>query len=200
MVQRFLPKRQLTPEDAVHDREESGTASTIPAARLQCPGPGPCLPSKATVGRQTVSRQGIVSVPPVPRSPGPGPRLPSEATAGRQTVSRQGIVSAPACAFCWNGLRIPATWWWARMRIGAGFRIRSGRAAGNSLSSGRALHTAWAVRGNRGAVLGLGPQPKQPGTRLPLAFYRVSRYKQNFFSGTTARQKERPDPTSAHHL
>jgi len=65
--------------------------------------------------------------------PGPGPRLPSEATAGRQTVSRQGIVSAPACAFCWNRLRIPATWWWARMRIGAGFRIRSGRAAGNSL-------------------------------------------------------------------
>ena len=45
-----------------------------------------------------------------------------------------GALSAPACAFCWNGLRIPATWWWARMRIGAGFRIRSGRAAGNSLS------------------------------------------------------------------
>ena len=66
--------------------------------------------------------------------PGPGPRLPSEATAGRQTVSRQGIVSAPACAFCWNRLRIPATWWWARMRIGAGFRIRSGRAAGNNLT------------------------------------------------------------------
>ena len=79
-----------------------GSYLSIPAARLQCPGPGP--------------------------------RLPSEATAGRQTVSRQGIVSAPACAFCWNGLRIPATWWWARMRIGAGFRIRSGRAAGNNLT------------------------------------------------------------------
>jgi len=61
-------KRQLTPEDAVHDREESGTASTIPAARLQCPGPGPRLPSEATAGRQTVSRQGIVSTPPVPRT------------------------------------------------------------------------------------------------------------------------------------
>jgi len=46
----------------------------------------------------------------------------------------KGIASAPACAFCWNGLRIPATWWWARMRIGAGFRIRSGRAAGNNLT------------------------------------------------------------------
>ena len=45
----------------------------------------------------------------------------------------KGIASVPVCAFCWNGLRIPATWWWARMRIGAGFRIRSGRAAGNSL-------------------------------------------------------------------
>jgi len=169
LVQRFLPKRQLTPEDAVHDREESGTASTIPAARLQCPGPGPRLPSEATAGRQTVSRQGIVSTPPVPRT-GTAPSKRSDGGKTNRLAPRdcfrarmrfllertpysRDVVVGPDAYRCWfpHPQRESC---WKQPKL---------------LSSGRALHTAWAVRGNRGAVLGLGPQPKQPGTRLPAA-------------------------------